>query len=198
MKKFIIGFCCALLICWLVDYFLIEDVEESVKVEKVETPQDTLAALHPEYLPSIAMGDAAPDFSALDTAGVIHRLSDYRGKYVVLDFWATWCGDCRREMPMLLDLYNDMQGQQLKGKDVQWLGFSFDDKDAAWRNFLQKHSVPWPQVSNLKRTREDSTFIAYQLNWIPAFFLIDTEGRVAGKAITAAGLRQILEAEMKE
>lgn len=154
---------------------------------------DTLAANHPEYLPSLEMGTQAPEIVARDTAGVEVRLSSFRGKYVILDFWATWCGDCRREIPMLKELYENQALHSIDQKDdVRWLSFSFDDKEENWRNFLRKEQFPWPQVSNLKRTREDPTYKAYLLHWIPAFFIIDPTGKIVGKAITAKGLENEL------
>ncbi len=153
---------------------------------------DTLSLNHPEYLPSLELGTEAPEIVARDTMGVEMKLSDYRGTYVVLDFWATWCGDCRREVPMLKALNAVQELKGINGKDVQWLSFSFDDKEESWHNFLRREQFPWPQVSNLKRTRQDPTFQAYQLNWIPAFFVIDPEGKIVGKAITAKGLENEL------
>lgn len=149
---------------------------------------DTLAINHPEYLPSLKIGSEAPEIVAKDTLGTEIRLSQFRGQYVVLDFWATWCGDCRREAPALKELFAKEEYKTIAGKPVQWIGFSFDDKEQLLKNYLQKNQLQWIQITNLLRTRQDPTFKAYELHWIPAFFVIDPDGKIIGKAITALGL----------
>ena len=151
---------------------------------------DTLAANHPEYLPEIPLDTLAPDFAAPDTLGQVVRLSDYRGKYVLLDFWASWCGDCRREIPQLKQYYEEVATTTLQGAPVQFLSLSFDYKAEQWKPYLAKEQLPWPQISTLEPKWHDNPVTqAYRLHWIPAFLVIDPEGKVVGKAITVQGLR---------
>ncbi len=142
-----------------------------------------------DNMPSLTVGAAAPDFSASDTLGVEHRLNDYRGSYVVVDFWASWCGDCRREIPGMKTLYNDLQGETIDGKSIQWLSVSFDHDGKAWRNALRTYDFPWTQVSNLKKWKGNPIAKRWDLHWIPTLFVIDPQGRIAAAATTAEGLR---------
>ena len=157
---------------------------------------DTLAAIHPEYLPNIPLGAVAPEISAPDTLGNIVNLSDFKGKYVVVDFWATWCGDCRHEMPGFKKLYDELNGSKLKDADIQFLSYSFDRDSARWKEFICKERLSWPQISTLQPKWHDIPVTqAYGINWIPAFLLISPDGKVVGKAITAEGLRKLISDE---
>lgn len=162
-----------------------------------EMDVDTLTANHPEYQSSLKKGEVAPEIVAKDTLGHVVRLSDYRGKYVVLDFWATWCGDCRREIPYLKRVFEKYEGVKVNGHDVQWLSVSFDTSAESWKNVVRKEAFRWPQISNLKSTRDDETFRNYQLHWIPAFLIIDPDGRLVSTAITADALEKNLAALRK-
>lgn len=146
-----------------------------------------------KYLPELTVGTVAPELKASSPDGKVYDLADMRGSYVVVDFWATWCGDCRREIPGLKQLYAETQNQKVAGKDIQWIGFSFDFNAEAWKNMIDKEQLPWPQISNLKKTRDDPTFKLWKLRWIPAFFVINPEGVIVGTAITADGLREEIE-----
>lgn len=158
---------------------------------------DTLASNHPEYLPAVSVGADAPEISAPDTTGNVIRLSDYRGKYVILDFWATWCGDCRREMPEFKDLYAELKDRQINGADIEFLSYSFDRDANSWKSYVKKENLSWTQISTIQaRWRDIPVTKDYGLNWIPAFLLITPEGKVAGKAITVRGLRQVIESHV--
>lgn len=158
---------------------------------------DTLAVNHPEYLPAVNVGDMAPEFAAPDTLGNTIALSNYKGKYVVVDFWASWCGDCRREIPELIEIYNKYKDTQINGVGFQFLSFSFDRDEAAWKGYLNKVNMPWPQISTLQPKWKDIEVTkAYGLNWVPAFLLVSPDGKVAGKAITAKGLEQIIKDQL--
>ncbi len=154
---------------------------------------DSLALNHPEYLPGIPLDTIAPEVSAPDTLGNTLNLSQYKGSYVVVDFWATWCGDCRKETPELKKLYAELGGKMADGTPVEFLGYSFDRDSTAWKDYLKKEEMPWPQISTLQpRWKEIEITRLYQINWIPAFIVISPEGTVLAKAITANGLRQEL------
>lgn len=153
---------------------------------------DSLAIQHPEYLPKLTIGTMAPELCAKDTTGNTVSLADYRGKYVIVDFWASWCGDCRRELPLLKSLHKDTENMLIGGATVEWIGYSFDQNMEQWRNYLRNEAMPWKQVSNLRRTKDDTTYGTWGLHWIPAFFIIDPDGRIVATAITAQGLRTAL------
>lgn len=145
-----------------------------------------------KYLPQLTIGDTIPELKAKAPDGTTLDIKQMRGSYVVIDFWASWCGDCRREIPGLKALYADSQDIKPGGHDILWLGFSFDYNVDAWLKMIEKEQMPWPQISNLKKTREDPTFKNWQLRWIPAFFVVSPEGIIVGTAITADGLRDVI------
>ena len=154
----------------------------------------TLFSAKADNAATLKKGAEAPDFTAADTLGNSISLSDYKGKYVVLDFWASWCGDCRREIPYLKEVYSRFKDAKL-GKEqapVAFLSISFDHKKEAWTSLLRKEMFGWPQISNLKPWKENPISIAYDLHWIPTFYVVSPKGRIVGGAITAKELEKIL------
>ena len=163
--------------------------KKTVPVEEVAVTEqeDT------QYQPTLAIGSEAPDFQVSDTLGLPVRLIDYRGKYAVLEFWASWCGDCRRETPNVQALWRDYHP-----KGVEFVGISFDHDADAWRQYLSQNPFPYAQGSNLIKWKENPINEIYGLHWIPTFFLIDPEGKVVAISLTANDLVPSLDAVVKE
>lgn len=145
-----------------------------------------------KYAPGIAIGSMAPDFALPDTLGGIVTLDDFRGSYVVLDFWASWCGDCRRDIPELKQVFDKYNGTSIAGAPVEFLGISFDHEAESWKSALRSEQFAWPQVSNLIKWKENPVSADFGIKWIPAMIVVAPDGSVAGTAITASRLDKVL------
>lgn len=141
-----------------------------------------------QYMPKLEMGTPAPDFEAPDIADKPVKLSDFRGKYVVLDFWASWCKDCRAEMPALKQLYNDYGP-----KDVQFLGVSFDTDIQSLIDYGVENEIAWLNVCNKIKMKENPISVAFDIHWIPTMFLIDPDGNLVTVCFHVSDMREKLE-----
>lgn len=139
----------------------------------------------------ISVGDVAPDFSLNDPDGKQIALSSLRGKYVLLDFWASWCGPCRKENPNVVRLY-----QQYKEKNFEIYGVSLDKDRNAWIKAIKDDNLTWVHGSDLKYWSSDVA-VQYGVNGIPATYLLDQEGRVIAKNLRGAALEKKLEELLK-
>ncbi len=117
-------------------------------------------------------GTEAPDFTLPSPDGTTHTLSAMRGKYVVLDFWASWCPDCRKDIPEMKRLHEQY------GRNIRFVSVSFDDKREAWTSCIEQNNLSWLQVSELKKWKETDISRLYHIKWIPAMYLIDRQGRI--------------------
>ncbi len=120
----------------------------------------------------LPVGTQVPDL--IDALGDKHPVSDFRGRCVVLDFFATWCGDCRKDLPEMKKLFQkyDMEG-------VEFIGISFDTDSEVLQNFMDKEQIHWRVLSELKKMKDSQMAQDYHIQWIPTMYLLDTEGRVA-------------------
>lgn len=135
------------------------------------------------------MGAMAVDIVQNSPTGKAIKLSDYKGKYVLIDFWASWCGPCREENPNLVKTY-----QQFKDKGFEIFGVSLDTPGdhQKWVNAIKNDQLTWPQVSDLKGWENEAAKI-YGVRGIPASFLIDPSGKIIAKDLRGKALTTELE-----
>lgn len=134
---------------------------------------------------------ATPDFSLADTSGKIFKLSDLRGKYVLVDFWASWCAPCRKENPNVVKAYNKFHD---KGLDI--VGVSLDTKKDAWIKAINHDGLTWDHVSDLKGW-DGSIVKEFGINVVPTNFLLDKDGKVIAKNLREEVLQKKLEELLK-
>lgn len=134
----------------------------------------------------LSIGHQAPDFTISSMDGKQVKLSDYKGKYVMLDFWASWCVPCRQENPNVLKQY-----QKFHAKGFNVLGVSLDKDKAAWQKAVNDDHLEWTQTSDLK-SFEGIAEKLYRIEAIPSNFIIDPQGNIIAKNIRGAELEAFL------
>ncbi|WP_143307847.1 TlpA disulfide reductase family protein [Chitinophaga vietnamensis] len=138
-----------------------------------------------------AVGIAADDFSQEDAKGQLVKLSSFRGKYVLVDFWASWCGPCRQENPNVVQAYN-----KYKDKNFTILGISLDNDRARWLRAISQDGLTWTQVSDL-RGWGNEVAVQYGIQSIPSNFLVDPQGKIIARNLRGEELVAKLEEVLK-
>lgn len=139
-----------------------------------------------EQMRKLAIGSPAPEIDLPQPNGENLKLSDLRGQYVLIDFWASWCGPCRRENPNVKRVYD-----QYHDKGFEILGVSLDKTKQAWLTAIEQDGLNWRHVSDLKYW-QSAVVPEYQVQGIPLTFLVDKEGNIIAKNLRGPALDQKL------
>ena len=144
-----------------------------------------------DSLGRFAVGAEAYDFEFPNPEGEKVRLSDFRGKFVLVDFWASWCGSCRQEAKKLLPIY-----EKLKGEDLVFVSVSLDKREQDWRRLLNEERLPWLMLWDAEGftigNEPNEIQKAYGFYSIPFIVLIDKEGRIAARDLRGGEVRDAI------
>lgn len=146
-------------------------MDDSLKATKVGKDVQELA----NNASKLAIGQPAPDFSAPTPEGTEASLKENLGKVTVIDFWAAWCGPCRKENPNVVRIY-----EKYKDQGLSIIGVSLDRDKDAWLKAIADDGLTWTQISNLAYFN-DPIAKEYNINAIPATFILDADGNIAAK-----------------
>lgn len=136
---------------------------------------------------SLFINGTAPDFVQSDTSGNVVNLHNYRGKYLLLDFWASWCVPCRAENPNVLMAY-----QKFKERNFDVLAVSVDKDRKLWLDAIKADRLPWTQISDLQAF-SNQVALKYRINQVPSNYLISPDGKIIAKDLRGKALIETLE-----
>jgi peroxiredoxin len=165
-----------------IEFSLLEHAYLSIKAFSPTSKYTVEMANRYEKEKLLAIGAVAPDIKLKQPDGTELTLSSLRGKVVLLDFWASWCGPCRKENPFNVKMYKDF-----KDKGFEIFGVSLDNDAGRWKGAIAKDSLIWKHVSDLGGWQSAPAKL-YQVSSIPATYLLDKEGKIIAKGLRGENL----------
>ena len=158
----------------------------------------TVSTVKIDVVEGINLGNKAPEIMQASPKGNVITLSSFKGKLVLVDFWASWCGPCRAENPAVVAAYNKYHNLEFKnGKSFEIISVSLDQNVGAWEKAIEKDQLIWPNhVSDLQGWN-NAAAQKYGVNSIPTNVLVDGNGIIVAKNLRGNDLEKALEAQLK-
>lgn len=185
-NSFVATFATASLVNPEEDFAFADSMAAIFEKSKPESPYTKALLTRLGALRSTAVGTAAPDISLPSPEGKEVALSSLKGKYVLVDFWASWCGPCRQENPNVVRMYN-----KYKDKGFEIFGVSLDENRDKWLKAIAMDKLTWPHVSDLKGWNSAAAQL-YNIQAIPQTVLLDKEGKIIAKNLRGQALEDKL------
>ncbi|MEP6646089.1 MAG: TlpA disulfide reductase family protein [Saprospiraceae bacterium] len=147
--------------------------------------------------PHLVQGQKASDITAQLADGTLFTLSDLKGKYVLLDFWGTWCGPCLQSHPALVQLYNQFHGKAFKdASDFEIVSVAVEASDRNWIQVIKTDGLRWPYHILASHLFESPVVKAYNVKQLPTKFLLNPEGIIIGVDPSMSQITKVLQSRL--